>query len=177
MCRFELPQGNLQLRNARLVVDTGMHAMSMTLQEAEDYMFDNYVTTSDNVAFVKGELLRYVDMPGQALAYKMGEKQVLEFREEASRELGDKFDLRAFHQTFLSSYTVPLKIIRMRVRQWIAKVKSGSVDSQPVSVSVPAARARSNTPPTLEQNDWTDRWHDSSGYLYHAIPHGPPPPQ
>jgi len=94
-------------RALRLVVDTGMHAMGWSREEAIDYMASNSALSLHNI---RSEVNRYIFWPGQALAYKMGEIKIRELREMAEMELGDDFDLREFHDVVLLSGAVPLRV-------------------------------------------------------------------
>ena len=86
------------LRACRLVVDTGIHSKGWTKQQAVDFMTDN---TALSAANIDAEVNRYITWPGQALAYKIGELKIRELRTRAEQALGDKFDLRAFHDAVL----------------------------------------------------------------------------
>jgi len=112
--------GHLQdemLRAIRLVVDTGMHAKHWSRQQVVDFFHAH--STSDEVE-VQTETDRYIAWPGQALSYKIGQLKILELRERAKRELGAKFDLRAFHDTVLGAGALPLDVLEARVGTWIA---------------------------------------------------------
>ncbi|MGA9574351.1 MAG: DUF885 family protein, partial [Lysobacterales bacterium] len=105
----------------RLVVDTGIHYKRWSREQAIDYMISNTgMAQSDVVA----EIERYFVMPGQALAYKVGMTKILELRDLARAELGDRFDIRQFHNVVLTSGSVPLDILEDIVRQYIADVKT-----------------------------------------------------
>ena len=104
-------------RACRLVVDTGLHAKGWSKQQAIDYMTDN---TALSPANIEAEVNRYISWPGQALAYKMGELKIRELRQKATTELGDKFDLREFHDVVLGQGAVPLDILEAQVIRWIA---------------------------------------------------------
>ena len=104
-------------RACRLVVDTGMHAMGWTRQQAIDYMTANTVLAENNIA---NEVDRYLGDPGQALAYKLGQIEILDLRAQAKKRLGDRFDLKAFHQTVLENGAVALPVLRQQVEGWIA---------------------------------------------------------
>ncbi|MEM7283240.1 MAG: DUF885 domain-containing protein [Pseudomonadota bacterium] len=104
-------------RAARLVVDTGLHEKRWTREEAIQYLLDN--TPNPKGDCVKA-IERYVVMPGQATAYKIGMMKILELREDAKRRLGDKFDIRGFHDTVLANGPVPLSILESLVDQWVA---------------------------------------------------------
>ncbi|HEX5727329.1 MAG TPA: DUF885 domain-containing protein [Longimicrobiaceae bacterium] len=108
-------------RACRLVVDTGIHAMGWTRQQAIDYMAENSALTVVNIT---NEVDRYISWPGQALAYKTGQMKIRELRTEAERELGVRFDVRAFHDVVLGSGSVPLGVLEASVREWIARQKA-----------------------------------------------------
>jgi uncharacterized protein (DUF885 family) len=110
-----------QWRAVRLVVDTGLHAMKWTRQQAIDYFMANAAKTETDIV---NEIDRYIANPGQALAYKIGQLKLLELREHAKAALGDKFDIRAFHDTVLSTGAVPLDIVERNVDDWIAAQKA-----------------------------------------------------
>jgi uncharacterized protein (DUF885 family) len=107
-------------RATRLVVDTGIHAKGWSKQQAIDFMTDN---TALSAANIEAEVNRYISWPGQALAYKIGELKIRELRELASKELGAKFDLAAFHDTVLGQGAVPLDVLEAMVKDWIAAEK------------------------------------------------------
>jgi uncharacterized protein (DUF885 family) len=110
-----------QWRAIRLVVDTGLHAMKWTRQQAIDYFMANAAKTEADIV---NEIDRYISNPGQALAYKIGQLKLLELRERAKVALGDQFDIRAFHDTVLATGAVPLDILERNVDAWIAAQKS-----------------------------------------------------
>ncbi|QUN04667.1 DUF885 domain-containing protein [Shewanella yunxiaonensis] len=105
------------LRAMRLVVDTGMHAKGWTREQAIQYMKDNSpMAESDIIA----EVERYMAIPGQALSYKVGQLKILELRHKAEVALGDKFDLKAFHDQMLTSGSLPLAVMEDKINHWIA---------------------------------------------------------
>jgi len=108
-------------RACRLVIDTGIHSKGWTRQQAIDYLADNSALTLTNVT---NEVDRYIAWPGQAIAYKTGQMKIRELRTEAERELGAKFDVRAFHDVVLGSGSVPLTVLVENVRQWIGSQKA-----------------------------------------------------
>lgn len=112
------------LRAIRLVVDTGMHAMGWSRDQAIDF-FKQYVGMSDHE--IETEVNRYLVMPSQALAYKIGELKIQEMRRLAAQQLGDQFDIRAFHQAWLQRGTVPLDIAEEQIHQWINQSQQSEV--------------------------------------------------
>lgn len=104
-------------RAARLVVDTGIHDKKWTRQQAIDYLTTN-TPNAENDAIKAIE--RYIIMPGQATAYKIGMLKILSLREAAKEKLGDKFDIREYHDVIISSGPVPLSIMEERVDAWVA---------------------------------------------------------
>jgi uncharacterized protein (DUF885 family) len=103
-------------RAARLVVDTGLHAKDWKRERAVEYLRAN---TGLGEADVQAEVDRYIAWPGQALAYKVGQLQILDLRRRAQRQLGDRFDLREFHEQVVGSGTLPLAVLEMKVEHWI----------------------------------------------------------
>ena len=104
-------------RACRLVVDTGIHAMKWTRQEGIDYYVNNTPNAkSDGVKMVE----RHIVMPSQATAYKVGMLKILELREDAKKKLGDKFDIRQFHDVVLKNGPVPLNVLEKFVDEWVA---------------------------------------------------------
>lgn len=108
-------------RACRLVVDTGIHAKGWSKEQAIAYMTDNSALSAANI---EAEVNRYISWPGQALAYKLGELKIRELRDLATRELGAKFDLAAFHDTVLGQGSVPLNVLEDMVKDWIAAEKA-----------------------------------------------------
>jgi uncharacterized protein (DUF885 family) len=112
--------GHLQdemLRAIRLVVDTGLHAKKWSRQQVVDFFHAH--STSDEVE-VQSETDRYIALPGQALAYKLGQLRILELREKAKKALGDKFDIREFHDVVLDAGALPLDVLGEQVDRWVA---------------------------------------------------------
>jgi uncharacterized protein (DUF885 family) len=103
-------------RAIRLVVDTGLHAKGWTEQQAVDYFLANGPTSEGQV---RSEIRRYIVMPGQATSYKVGMLKILELRERARTRLGERFDIRSFHDTVLGGGPLPLAILERRVDDWI----------------------------------------------------------
>lgn len=104
-------------RAIRLVVDTGMHSLGWTEEEAVQYMLANSAVPEVQV---RSEIRRYIVWPGQATAYKIGMLKILELRSTAQEQLGDDFDIRAFHDLVLAGGSLPLSILERRVDDWIA---------------------------------------------------------
>jgi prolyl oligopeptidase len=104
-------------RAVRLVVDTGIHYKGWTRQQAIDFFKSNAAKTEHDIV---NEIDRYIAMPGQALAYKIGQLKILTLRERAERQLGEDFDLRAFHDTLLGGGALPLDILEQNMDAWLA---------------------------------------------------------
>ena len=107
-------------RAIRLVVDTGLHAKGWSEEEAVDYFLAN---SSMAEGAIRSEVQRYLVTPGQATSYKIGMMKILELREHARAELGDRFDIKGFHDTVLGGGGLPLGILERRVNEWIATQK------------------------------------------------------
>ena len=108
-------------RACRLVVDTGIHAKGWTRDEVVNYMAAN---TALSMHEINTETDRYISWPGQALSYKIGELKIRELRKRAENELGEKFDIRDFHEVILEQGTVTLSILENRMNAYIKKVKN-----------------------------------------------------
>lgn len=113
-------QGEL-FRAVRLVVDTGIHQKRWTREQAIDYMRAN---TGAALSDVTAEIERYIVLPGQATAYKMGMMEILRLREKAKKALGDSFDIRRFHDAVLGNGSVPLPVLEELVDDYIGKAES-----------------------------------------------------
>jgi len=109
-------------RAIRLVLDTGIHAKGWTLEQATEYARRN---SSESETNIRSEVERFAAIPGQALAYKIGQMKITELRRRAERELGPRYDVRAFHRVVLESGSLPLDVLEAKVDRWIAARRSG----------------------------------------------------
>lgn len=107
-------------RAIRLVVDTGLHAKGWTREQAIQYSLDN---EAESEASIISEIERYMANPGQALSYKIGQLKIRELREKAKKALGDKFDIREFHNQVLETGCIPLALLENKIDAWIEKNK------------------------------------------------------
>ncbi|HEY1804205.1 MAG TPA: DUF885 domain-containing protein [Terracidiphilus sp.] len=107
-------------RAIRLVVDTGVHSQGWTREQMVQYFRDH---SNIDEPSIQAEVDRYIAWPGQALAYKIGQLKILELRDRAKKALGDKFDLRAFHDQVIDSGALPLDVLERRIDTWIASQK------------------------------------------------------
>jgi uncharacterized protein (DUF885 family) len=105
-------------RACRLVVDTGIHHLGWSRQQAIDYLTDNTALSAREIA---NEVDRYISWPGQALSYELGYLKILELRREAEQALGTRFDIRHFHDTVLQIGSVPLPVLEQRIERFIAE--------------------------------------------------------
>jgi uncharacterized protein (DUF885 family) len=113
-------------RAARLVIDTGIHRYGWSRQKAIDYLANHTALSQHEV---ETEVDRYISWPGQADAYMLGFLTLRKLRSEAEAELGPKFDIRGFHDTFLAMGAVPLSVLEQQMRQWIAQQKARPANS------------------------------------------------
>jgi len=108
-------------RSIRLVVDTGLHAKGWSRQDVLDYMYANSPVQPTRAV---SEAERFMAIPGQALAYKIGEMRIRELRDLAEAELGEDFDVRGFHREVLKDGSVPLDVLEGKIRRWIAEQRA-----------------------------------------------------
>lgn len=119
-------------RAVRLVVDTGIHVKHWTRAQAIQYFMQN---CPKHELDVTNEIDRYIAWPGQALAYKTGELKIKELRAHARQDLGERFDLKDFHDVVLGSGPLPLDILERNVNQWIAERKQQAAHSGAAAAS------------------------------------------
>lgn len=131
-------------RAIRLVVDTGLHAKGWTREQVIDYMLANSATTMTEA---RAEAERYMAIPGQALAYKIGQLRIQQLRAQAEQALGDGFDAAAFHAEVLRDGSVPLDVLEEKVARWIADTRGGGA-----SAPVPAGAEPAGAGPAAETN-------------------------
>jgi len=112
--------GNEMHRAIRLVVDTGIHSKGWTREQAIKYSLEN---EAESEASIIAEIERYMAIPGQALSYKIGQLKILELRQKAQEKMGDKFDIKVFHQKVLESGVMPLALLEKKINNWIATGK------------------------------------------------------
>lgn len=112
-------------RACRLVVDTGIHYMGWTREQAEACFLENSALAPHNI---RTEVLRYISWPGQALAYKTGELLMRDLRAEAEERLGENFDIRAFHDVLLEDGSMPLSALDAKMHRWMDEQDAGSQD-------------------------------------------------
>ena len=105
------------LRAIRLVVDTGLHSKHWTRQQVVDYF---HAHSAEDEVNIQSETDRYIAWPGQALGYKVGQLTILELRQYAKVQLGDKYDIRAFNDEVLSGGAVPMDVLKERIHEWVA---------------------------------------------------------
>ena len=107
-------------RAVRLVVDTGLHSKGWTREQAIQYSMDN---EAESEAGITSEIERYMANPGQALSYKIGQLKIIELREKSKKELGDKFDIKQYHNQILETGCVPLELLENKINNWVAESK------------------------------------------------------
>ena len=106
-------------RAIRLVVDTGIHTKGWSREEAIQYSLDN---EAESEASITSEIERYMANPGQALSYKIGQLKIRELRSKAEKKLGEKFDIKIFHEKVLESGCIPLELLEEKIEKWISSV-------------------------------------------------------
>ncbi len=104
------------LRAMRLVVDTGLHAKGWSRQKAIDYMMENSSMADTDVV---SEVERYIAWPGQAVSYKVGQREISNMRADAEKRLGDKFDIREFHRQVLIDGSLPMPVLKTKINEWV----------------------------------------------------------
>jgi uncharacterized protein (DUF885 family) len=109
------------LRAMRLVVDTGIHTKGWTRDQSIKYMLDH---SGESKTDATAEVERYIAIPSQATAYKIGSLTIQRLRDEAKAALGPKFDIREFHAQVLDSGALPMEILEAKVRRWVAAKKA-----------------------------------------------------
>jgi uncharacterized protein (DUF885 family) len=107
-------------RAARMVIDAGIHTKGWTREQALDYLLSHTVVPRH---IAEGEIDRYISWPGQAPSYMIGRTEILRLREEARAKLGDRFDIKAFHDRVLEDGSIPLATLRTKIEAWIASGK------------------------------------------------------
>jgi uncharacterized protein (DUF885 family) len=110
--------GNEMHRAVRLVVDTGLHSKGWTREQAIKYSLEN---EAESEAGITTEIERYMAIPGQALSYKIGQLKIMELRKRAQDKMGDKFDIKKFHEKVLESGAVPLALLEKKIDAWIVE--------------------------------------------------------
>lgn len=113
---------NEALRSARLVVDTGIHAFQWSREQAVDYL-KQHTALSDNI--IEGEVDRYIMLPGQATAYMLGKNTILGLRTKAKMQLGDRFDIREFHDQILKNGAITLPMLQYQINEWLEEKNIG----------------------------------------------------
>lgn len=108
-------------RAIRLVVDTGIHNSNWTREQAIRYSLDN---EAESEASITSEIERYMAIPGQALSYKIGQLKILELRKKAATKLGEKFDIKEFHEKILESGVMPLALLEKKINVWIKEKRN-----------------------------------------------------
>ena len=103
-------------RAIRLVVDTGIHSKGWSREKAIQYSLDNEAESKESII---SEIERYMAMPAQALSYKIGQIKIIELRKKAEASMGDRFDIKQFHNIVLEDGCVPLNILESKINEWI----------------------------------------------------------
>jgi uncharacterized protein (DUF885 family) len=116
------------LRACRLVLDTGVHYKHWTRDQMVTYFRDN---SNEDEPDIQAETDRYIAIPAQALAYKLGQLKILELRTRAEKELGSQYDIRAFHDEILNGGALPLDVLDARTTAWMQAVKAGTAPGHP----------------------------------------------
>ncbi len=111
------------LRAIRLVVDTGFHYKHWTRQQVVDFFHDHSLIDEPEV---QSETDRYMAWPAQALGYKIGQLEILKLRAYAKDQLGDRFDIRAFHDQVLTGGALPMDVLGDRIHTWVAQTKASA---------------------------------------------------
>jgi uncharacterized protein (DUF885 family) len=114
---------NEMWRSVRLVVDTGVHYKHWSREQMVDFFRQHTAMDEQNI---QTEVDRYIAWPGQALSYKLGQMKILELRERARRELGDKFEIKAFHDAVLDQGALPLDVLEEKINRWIGSQKGAA---------------------------------------------------
>jgi uncharacterized protein (DUF885 family) len=109
------------LRAIRLVVDTGFHSERWTRQQVVDYFHEHSAIDEPSV---QSETDRYMAWPAQALGYKIGQLEILKLRQYSKDQLGDKFELRAFHDEVLAGGALPMDVLSTRIHEWVGQQKT-----------------------------------------------------
>jgi uncharacterized protein (DUF885 family) len=130
-------------RAARLVVDTGLHAMGWDRQAAVRYMVENTPLAENNIS---NEVDRYISWPGQALGYKVGQLEIFRLRRWAEAELGPRFDLRGFHDVVLGSGAVTLPVLGDQVREWVERRRRSRASATPTIRTAPTTSRATPVP-------------------------------
>ncbi len=156
------------LRACRLVVDTGMHHLGWSRQQAIDFMYDHTATTRDNV---RNEVDRYIAWPGQALAYVTGKREIVRLRERAQHALGPRFELRRFHHAVLRNGAIPLTVLDDEIERWTATGGMSmkvTINGCELNVEVHGARGRpgADRPPRRRRDRLAGR---AQGHLRPAV--------
>lgn len=112
-------------RAIRLVVDTGMHSLGWSRQQAIDFFVENAGKAEHDIVV---EVDRYIVWPGQALAYKIGELKIMELKAMAQAELGESFDIRGFHDKLLGNGALPLNVLETHMNEWVAEQKAAAAE-------------------------------------------------